>query len=483
MSGHPLAAEAYRLLHDGALALADVEAAGVRIDESRLNAEITAAESKMRELESLMHGTPAWAAWQKRFGKSASLSKRAQLAEVFFKELGHRCLEVTRTGKDATKEENFAHVHDPFVDHYFRWSRLQKLRSTYLGGFAREMCDGLVHPSFALETVASYRGSCREPNLQNVPARDREIMRAIRSCVIPSPGRRIVEVDLAGAEVRVAYCYHLDPTMRKYLTDEGTDMHTDTACDLFMAGREVLDGAKKTLRPLAKTFVFAQFYGDVYFSCAAKLWKQVVRTDAKGEFTLKMPDGTPVAEYLKSKGVTSLGECDPKKTPRPGTYESHVRRVERSFWQERFSKYTAWKNRVWSDYQRDGYFDSHTGFRWRGVYRRNQVLNYGTQGASFHILLNSLIMVNDWLRREGMRSRIVNQIHDSIIADVPDDELDDYLTAVRYAVTVATPKKWQWIAIPLGVEAEVCPPDASWDAKEVWVERDGRWGPKQKKVA
>lgn len=482
----PTTKDAYRLLHDGSAALAVAEHNGMRIDVPYVKDQIKAIRRQQKQLQKELEKDAVWKTWKRLYGGKAKLSSRVQLAGTVFKELGHPCRAVTeKTGQESTEEAAFRGLDLPFIPKYFLWQKLHKVRRTYLEGILSEVCGEYLHPSFNLHTVQTYRSSSSGINFQNIPVRDPVLGKLIRKGFIPDPGCHIVEVDLGGAEVRVAYCYHLDPTMKVYLTDPKSDMHRDTATDLFGLSREFLvqnaAWAKKTVRDWAKNrFVFPEFYGSVHFQCAPHLWEAVTEQDQNGDFKIKLPDGKPLIRHLAESGIRSLGACDPRKPPLPGTFEHRVLQVQKSFWQTRFPVYTEWKERWQRNYESRGYFDMLTGFRCHGIYKRNQVINYPVQGAAFHVLLWSLIRVQNWLNKYRMKAKIVGQIHDSIIACVPPDELDDYLTTVKTVITQLCPKHWPWITIPLEVEAEVCPVDGSWDQKKVWVPdgNHGTWGMK-----
>ena len=107
-----------------------------------------------------------------------------------------------------------------------------------------------------------------------------------------------------------------------------------------------------------------------------------------------------------------------------------------------------------------------TGFVVQGLLGRDQVVNYPIQGSCFHVLLWSIIRLTKWLNKHKLQSRLVGQIHDSIIAVVHKDELEDYLEAANWIMTKAVRKAWDWIIVPLEVEAEVAPVGASWHEKE-----------------
>ena len=279
----------------------------------------------------------------------------------------------------------------------------------------------------------------------------------IRRCFIPRKNHHIVEIDYSGIEVRIAACYHKDPAMISYIKDPSKDMHRDMAGECFMVKPE---NVSKGLRYCGKNmFVFPQFYGDYYLNCAKTLWDSIDKMNHE-------VNGVPMKEHLKSKGIKSLGACDPKERPLPGTFEHHLRNVENDFWGKRFKTYSRWKKNWWEKYQREGGFSTLTGFRIDGVFSRNDVINYPVQGSAFHCLLWSLIRLNKWLNKNKMKTLIVGQIHDSIVADVHTDELDSYLSKAKTIMTQTLPEEWKWIEVPLEVEAEITPINGTWYEKK-----------------
>lgn len=461
----PATKDAYQLLHDGTLALAKVEAAGIRIDERYLKATTERVGRRIDKLRArLKDDKEVYGAWRKRFGTKANLASRPQLAEVLF-----GCLKVpypwdgaeaggkTATGRHRTDDETLTASGHPFYRRYLKLMKLEKLHGTYLKGIAREVCQGYLHPSFNLNTVTTYRSSSSNPNFQNVPIRDPEIGALIRKAFIPRKGRVLVENDFGGVEVRIAACYHQDPRMLEYLNDPAKDMHRDMAAQLYKLEPGQVS---KMARYCAKNmFVFPAFYGSYFVQCAPNLWNAI----AKHKLEV---GGVPLGEHLAAQGIRSLGACRPKEEPRPGTFEQHVRRVEEDFWGRRFAAYAAWKKRWHEEYLRRGWFRLKTGFVCQGVYARNDVLNYPVQGAAFHCLLKSLIEVLRRVEKRCWRVLAVGQIHDSILADVPEAELQDYLALVHGVITRWLPRQWPWIVVPLEVEAEVAADN--WFGKKQW---------------
>lgn len=442
--------DAYELFHRGTLALSRAEAAGIAIDVPYLERKIDEIESQIARTTERLKSDPIYTRMRRRYGERTKLGSRRQLATIVFSEMGHKSIGQTKTGEIRADAEALETVDSDFVRDWLRNEKYKKLSATYLQGVLNETVNGFLHPFFNLNTVVTYRSSSDTPNFQNIPIRDPEIGRIIRRAFIPRPGRVLVEIDFKGAEVCVGACYHHDANMIRYITDASKDMHRDCAAELFaMRPGDV----PKPLRNLVKgAFVFAEFYGSWYKNCAPDLWK--------GAAGMEYKPGVSVLEHLAKKtGVVELGPCAPPRDgdfpePEPGTFEARVATFERNFWDKRFPGYRDWKKQWFSDYERRGYFDMLTGFRCSGVYKKNEAVNYPIQGSAFHCLLWSLIELDDWLRRYRLKTKIVGQIHDSMLLDVPEDELADVLGRVQRIITKKLPAAWEWICVPLTVEIE-----------------------------
>lgn len=457
---------AYRLLHDGSIALSQVEAAGFRVDTTRLAANIADTDKQIKETEALLRKDPVHRLWVRRFGDRTNLGSREQLGTIIFgKEKDGKIVEkglgyTRQPGVRANDEAAFDHIEDlPFLDNYLSLEKLKRARTTFLGGIDREVVDGYLHPNYNLNIPQTYRSSADNPNSQNWPIRNPEIAKLIRSNFIARDGHVLVEIDFSGVEVRVAACYHKDPTMLSYINDPTKDMHRDMAMQIF---KLPIDQVTKEIRHLAKNrFVFPEFYGSDYISCAPALWKGVNLTTASGML---------LRDHLADQGFESLGECDRKQDPRPGTFEKHIKAIDKHFWQTRFPVYTKWKRQWFDQYLDRGWFEMKTGFVVHALHSRNDVINYPVQGSAFHCLLWSLIKLVNWLNKHKMRSCIVGQIHDSIIADVHIDELEDFLHTAHHVMTVMLRKAWKWIITPIEVEMEAAPEGGSWyDKKKVTI--------------
>jgi DNA polymerase I-like protein with 3'-5' exonuclease and polymerase domains len=481
--------EAMRLLHDGALAFAGMERNGVLVDRGLLEQNLAAVQARAAALTEELHADPLWGEWCKRH-PSPNANSPQQVADMVYGHLGRPVVERTEKGQPSTSEKALLATGEPFFAKYVERKKLEKTSGTFLKGIRDHLCpDGRLRPSYLLHSATSYRSSSRDPNAQNFPKRNPAAAALVRPCFVAPRGKRLVEIDYAGIEVRVSACYNRDPALINYIEDPSTDMHRDTAMELFFLSKEQVD--KRTTRDWAKNrFVFPQFYGSVYFQCAPHLWEAVTDRD-KGEYRHRLPDGVPIYEHLRSRGIKELGACDPSQPPREGTFERHVKHVEDGFWKRRFRVYSQWKRSFYDEYVRNGFFRSLTGFvyEWGGgdddgegrggrLPKRNDVLNYAIQGSAFHCMLWSIIRITKWLRAEGMRSKVVGQIHDSVLIEADERELQKILTRLDALMTVELREHWPWIVVPMAVEFEVSEVGGNWHEQKQWVCGGKGWGPK-----
>jgi len=480
---------AFRFFHDGTLALSRIESTGIRIDVPRLDRMIAKQEAQIRSIEEGLKLGKTWKEWTKRFGRDSNINSETQLGVVLFE-----CLKLPggrRTGKSGkwdTSEEVLEKVPSRWANTgYLGMKKMKKVLGTYLKGIKRETDEqGFLHPSYNLASgdndaggAVSFRGSCSQPNFQNIPIRNPEMSKLIRPLFIARPGRVLIEVDFSGIEVRIACIYTKDPRLISEFTGPSGDPHGDTAQELFLLRKDQV--GKKSTRDAAKNmFVFPQFYGSVYFQCAPAIWDAMLRRKFMVEGS-----NTTVQDHLRSKGIGELGDCSPEaaKNPKKGTFVAHCKKVEDGFWNDRFKVYTAWKKKWYADYLKAGQFSMYTGFTCRGVMKRNAVLNYAIQGTAFHCLLKTVMLTQRECDRRGLEVEFVGQIHDSMLADVPLDEVQEFLDIIHDASTRRLAKEWDWIDVPMKVEVDVVPEGRSWYDKQPWVRHEGLWRPEEEAKA
>ena len=268
-------------------------------------------------------------------------------------------------------------------------------------------------------------------------------------------------MDYSGAEVRAATFYHKDPMMMEYIEDPSKDMHRDMAAECFLLDpREVTKMARYCGKNM---FVFPQFYGAYWRTCAANLWEAIE------DHSLATKGGTPMKEHLEREGITHLVSKTKNKSTRAPTdkksFEHHIFKVDQDFWGRRFKIYSKWKEDHYNRYLKRGWFEMLTGFRCRGLMQYNDVINYGTQGVAFHMLLWSLIELMKEIKKRELKTLIIGQIHDSIIFDLVPEERSIVLPLAREIMCERIRDHWSWINVGLAIEAELSPVNGNWFQK------------------
>jgi DNA polymerase-1 len=456
----PQTKDAYTLLHEGTQALARAERQGLRVDCNYVAQKKEKLTYRINLLESKLRKTNFYKRWS-HINRYVNINSNTQLSNYLYNVKGLTPPKFTDSGQGSTDDEALSMLPIPELDIILQIRKLKKVRDTYLEAFEREQIRGYLHPHFNLHLVKTYRSSSDSPNFQNIPKRDKESMQTCRRALYPRPGHQILEIDYSGLEVAIAACYHKDPTMVKYITDPASDMHGDMARQIFkLPSFDKKKEGHSILRNAAKNgFVFPQFYGDYYGNNAfymAVNWCGLSNGKWKSGQGIKMDEGH-ISDHLIGKGVTSLED-----------FTSHIKEIEDDFWTNRFPEYDAWKERWYKLYQKHGYIVMKTGFQCSGLMSKNEVINAPVQGAAFHCLLWSFIEIDKVMRRENWDSRLIGQIHDAIVLDVHPDELEHVAKTVNEISTKKILEVWDWIIVPLRVEAELCPVDASWADKEEW---------------
>lgn len=445
----PTTKDAYNLLHEGILALSDIENKGIHIDVDYCKKQITYMERKIKRLLDSLDKTDEIKIWRKTYGNKFKIDSNQQLAHVLFEVMDHVSDDKTESGMNSVAGESLNKLKIPMVKDLIQYRKYMKAKNTYLQNFLDEVGDGhILHPFFSLHTARTYRSSSSNPNWQNIPVRDPEIKKIVRRAIIARPNHHIVEIDFVGAEVRVSASLNGDPQLLKYINDPTTDMHRDICQECYILGDD--EWTKQTRYQGKSSFVFPQFYGDYYKNCAKHLW-DAIETD-----NLVTVQKVPLKEHLQNKGIGSYL-----------SFEKHIRKIEDNFWNNRFKVYTQWKKKRVREYERDGHFDLITGFRCTGLMRRNEILNYQIQGPAFHCLLWCLIQAHKILLKKGLRSCIIGQIHDSLLIDIHHNELEEVIQICKQVMSTDLNNHYKWLKVLMEIEIEASPINGSWYEKNV----------------
>lgn len=355
----------------------------------------------------------------------------------------------TEKGIPSVDEETISKFkgQSPIIDDLLEFRRWHKLLHTYIGQFKAEEMKGKIHPTFPLNGVKTYRSSSRSPNFQNIPKRDKEIKKIIRSTLKAAPGHKIKEYDFKSAEVCIAAAVTRDPNLVKYVSDLSTDMHLDSSVPLFMVSHKEVN---KALRNVTKNaFVFASFYGSYWKQTALDIWEQIDIRDSVDVF------GFDVVKHLRAQGIKTHED-----------WEEHVMEQERILWEDRFPDYQKFRERTFKSFNNYGFIDYPNGFRYMGPATRNEVLNSPVQGPAFHVQLWAFDKVSRVLRDQNFKSFPMGQIHDAMVLSVdPAEEILVDKLIWDYA-TQKVKEHWPYINIPLVLEHESSPVNGTWAEME-----------------
>ena len=455
----PTSMSGYNLMHDSILVFSEMEKNGIRVDVEYCKRATKHLERQISRLEADLLDTELYVLGRRAYGRNFSFTDD-QLRKVIFDVMGKTPVAMTKgkNPKPSVAAASLEALNIPAIDLRIRKNKLMKAKDTYLANFLKEGVNGRMHPFFHLHTARTFRSSSSNPNFQNIPNRDPEIQKLCRKAIIPNPGNRLCCIDFSGVEVRIGAAYHKDPQMITYITDPTTDMHRDMAKEIYQIDDKMWDWISKDAPKSAKMirhsgkneFVFPEFYGDWYKSCAGNLYLSAHKN------THTLPDGRTVAQYLAEDcGVGTLRQ-----------FEDHMQEVERGFWEDRFPVYDKWKDMRFAEYEKKGYFDTLTGFRCQGVMNKKDVTNYPVQGSAFHCTLLSAIEIQKVIVSNNLKTMMIGQIHDEVVLDLVESEMEFLLKKIKEIMTVKLREHWKWINVPIDVEVEITPIDGSWYEKE-----------------
>jgi DNA polymerase-1 len=430
----------FELLMDGTQELSDISLNGIRFDYDEYIKQEKILTKKLKLLDNKIQNSKEVQFLNKN--ERFNFNSTKQLRELLFDNLNIKIEKTTKTGAKSVDKETLESLELELTKNILKHRYIYKIKNTYLSQFGREAVkknnDYYIHPNFNLHTVRSYRSSSSAPNFQNIPIRDDYAKKTVRGCLIPRIGYKIMEVDYGKLEVCISACYNKDPELKKEIENSEADMHRDMAAMIFQISAEKVT---KKLRYIGKNkFVFPEFYGDYWKNCAKNIWDSV---------------NNEQLQLLKDRGISNLNRL-----------EKHIEEIEDYFWNEKFKIYTRWKERFYKKYEKLGYIKLKTGFICRGPMRKNEVLNLAVQGSAFHCLLWSLIRVNKWLKEKNMNSRIVGQIHDSIVLDIDPVEEKLLIPKIRQITCDDIREYWKWIIVPLTVDFELTKINEPWSKKE-----------------
>lgn len=358
--------------------LLKMERNGVLIDAAQLQLQSSELGRKMLELEARAHEIA---------GQPFNLGSPKQLAEVLFEKQGIKSIKKTPGGAPSTDEETLEKLalDYPLPKAILEYRSVSKLKSTYTDKLPRMVNarTGRVHTNYAQAVAVTGRLSSTDPNLQNIPVRTAE-GRRIREAFIAPPGSVIVSADYSQIELRIMAHLSGDSGLLEAFAN-GEDVHRATAAEVFGITRDEVSSQQ---RRYAKVINFGLIYGMSAFGLAANLG---IERSAAASYIDRY--------FARYPGVKA--------------YMDRTRNAA----QERGYVETAFGRRLWLP-------DIRSGNQGRRQGAERAAINAPMQGTAADIIKLAMIAVQGWLEASKLHAKLIMQVHDELVLEVPLDELD-----------------------------------------------------------
>ena len=382
--------------------LAEMEAAGFFVDRKALYDFGESLNAGIAQLQQSI--------WN-HAGHEFNINSPKQLGSVLFDELLLPYGKKTKTGWSTNADvlEKLQGKH-PIVDEVLEYRMLTKLKSTYADGLLKVISeDGRIHTNFQMTVTATGRLSSTEPNLQNIPVR-KKLGAQIRNMFVAAPGMMLVDADYSQIELRLLAHISGDETMKEAFLS-GEDFHTVTASNVF--GVPVSE-VTPILRSRAKAVNFGIVYGISAFSLAQDIG--VYPNEAKAYIDAYLEKYHGVRDYMKQIVETAKAQG----------YVSTV-------------------------YGRRRYLPElkSANFNMRSFGER-VALNMPVQGTAADIIKLAMVNVHRRLKAEGLKARLILQVHDDLIVECPGEEAEQ----VRQILTEEMENAAR-LSVPLLAEAHI----------------------------
>jgi DNA polymerase-1 len=401
----------YETLERPLVAILDkMERTGIKVDRSvlqRLSSDFT---KRMKELEVTAH---------KQAGHEFNLGSPKQLGEVLFDEIGIPGGKKTKSGGYQTGAdvlEGLAAQGHELPATVLAWRQLQKLTGTYTDALINQISeeDGRVHTSYAMAVTSTGRLSSNDPNLQNIPIRTEE-GRKIRKAFVAETGHVLMSADYSQIELRVlAHIADIDALKKAFA--EGADIHATTASEMFGVPLDQMDGE---LRRRAKTINFGIIYGIGPYGLSQRLG--IPFEDAKNYIA------TYFERYPGIKAYMDQAKAEAK---------------EQGFVKTLYGRMCPTPEIKSSNPARRGYAE-------------RAAINAPIQGTAADIMKRAMIQVNRELGRSDLGAKMLLQVHDELVFEVPEAEVEATADLVRKTMENAA-----FLEVPLTVEVGTGP---NWD--------------------
>jgi len=386
--------------------LVAMEGRGILVDRAELARLSADFATRMSALEVDIH---------KLAGHPFTIASPKQLGEVLFGEMGLPGAKKTKTGAYATGAdilEDLAGQGHDLPARVLDWRQLAKLKSTYADALVEQINPqtGRVHTSYAMAGAATGRLSSTDPNLQNIPVRSEE-GRKIRRAFVPQEGHVLMSADYSQIELRLlAHVAAIAPLVEAF--QAGADIHAMTAAQVF--GIEQ-DGMDPLMRRRAKAINFGIIYGISPFGLARQLG--IPQGEAKAYIETYFERYPGIRDYME----------DTKAFARTNGF------VETIFGRRCHVRGIGERNPA------------------RRGFAERQAINAPLQGSAADVIKRAMIRMQPALDEAGLAARMLLQVHDELIFEVPEAEIEA-TTAVVKRIMEAAPLPARELAVPLTVD-------------------------------
>jgi DNA polymerase-1 len=355
-----------------------IERNGVLIDANMLNSQSNEIGLKLIALENQAYELA---------GQPFNLASPKQLQEILFDKLGIKPTKKTPSGAPSTDEDVLQELalDYPLPKVLLEYRGLAKLKSTYTDKLPKMINPqtGRVHTSYNQAVAITGRLASSDPNLQNIPVRTAE-GRRIREAFIAPPGSHIVSADYSQIELRIMAHLSKDAGMLQAFANN-EDIHRHTAAEIFGVERDAVDNEQ---RRYAKVINFGLIYGMSAFGLAQNL--NIERSAAANYIERYFARYPGVREYMdKTRDIAK----------QKGYVETYFGR------------------RLWVPE-----ISSPNGMRRAGAERA--AINAPMQGTAADLIKLAMIAVDIWLRDEKLTTKLIMQVHDELVLEVPENELE-----------------------------------------------------------
>jgi DNA polymerase I len=356
--------------------LARMEHAGVGVDAGELRALRDRLTSEVDRLRQQVYDDA---------GTEFNVNSTPQMREILFDKLGLTPQKRTKTGysTDASSLEKLAGQH-PIIEHLLAYREVEKLRSTYGDGLLAEIAgDGRIHATFNQTVARTGRLSSDQPNLHNIPVRS-EIGREFRKAFVPAPGCELLVADYNQIELRCIAHLAEDPGLVESFRS-GRDIHTETASRIFGVepGHVTIEQRSK-----AKMVSYGLAYGMEAYGLGQRL---NIATEEAALILAAYFEAFPAVKDYMERTVAEARE--------------------RGYTETLFGR-----RRQIPELSSPNYRIRQAGER--------QAMNAGIQGLAADIFKVALVRLEAALEAAGMDSRLILQVHDEVLLDVPPAEHD-----------------------------------------------------------